>query len=338
MLPMKEIWKTYEENMPKEIVAYLSLPTFQRLDDVSMHCGLEYTSFPFFSRLAHYSRYEHSVGVALICYHFTHDLHTSIAGLLHDISTPCFAHVIDFSNGDSLKQESTEKETEPFIYAHDDLLDVIFSQDMVVVDVGDYHLYPIADNDSPRLSADRLEYTLSNAVNFGFATLEEVSELYNDLSVVKAEDGFPELAFSSLEKASRFAKLALDCGKVYSSDEDRYAMQALSALLKSAIKEGVITKDDLYKSETALLLKLTKSDKYAKAWRNYRRLGKVYKTTEKINASSFKINAKRRYIDPLVIGKGRVSALNEELRKEGISFLSQSYDYWLTGGPLEERK
>lgn len=31
-------------------------------------------------------------------------------------------------------------------------------------EVNDYHIYPIADNDSPKLSSDRLEYTFQNGM------------------------------------------------------------------------------------------------------------------------------------------------------------------------------
>ncbi len=33
-----------------------------------------------------------------------------------------------------------------------------------VEEVLDYHIYPIADNDTPKLSADRLEYALSGGL------------------------------------------------------------------------------------------------------------------------------------------------------------------------------
>ena len=35
-----------------------------------------------------------------------------------------------------------------------------------VEEVDNYHLYPIADNDTPKLSADRLEYTFANGLYF----------------------------------------------------------------------------------------------------------------------------------------------------------------------------
>lgn len=71
-----------------------------------MNCGCEYTSFSRFRNLEPYSRYEHSLGVALIIWHFTGNITQSLAGLLHDVATPVFAHVVDFMCNDHLKQEA----------------------------------------------------------------------------------------------------------------------------------------------------------------------------------------------------------------------------------------
>ena len=43
---------------------FCETPEMQRLKDVGMNCGCEYTSFPRFRNLAPYSRYRHSVGAA----------------------------------------------------------------------------------------------------------------------------------------------------------------------------------------------------------------------------------------------------------------------------------
>ena len=41
----------------------------------------------------------------------------------------------------------------------------LLKRDNIRIDeVSDYHIYPIADNDTPRLSADRFEYTLSGGL------------------------------------------------------------------------------------------------------------------------------------------------------------------------------
>jgi hypothetical protein len=56
-------------------------------------------------------------------------------------------------------------------------------------EVNDYQKYPIADNKSPKLSSDRLEYSLSNGLfHYKALDINDVQEIYNDVIVVKNED------------------------------------------------------------------------------------------------------------------------------------------------------
>ena len=105
---MDRLWTIYHEHMIDIIEKLAHTSSMQRLKNVGMNCGVEYTKVNIFSMHYPYSRYDHSVGVALIIYHFTKDIKQAIAGLFHDLSTPCFAHVIDFLNNDHDVQESYE--------------------------------------------------------------------------------------------------------------------------------------------------------------------------------------------------------------------------------------
>ena len=141
----------------------------RQLRGVGMNCGCEYTAFPRFRGLPPYSRFRHSVGVCLIVWCFTGDMVQALAGLFHDIATPCFAHTVDFLRGDYMAQESTEDRTEGIIRASAVITRLLDKYGVAPGAVTDYHMYSIADNDSPRLSADRLEYTLGNLEGYGFA-------------------------------------------------------------------------------------------------------------------------------------------------------------------------
>lgn len=100
-----------------------------RLRDVGMNCGCEYTAFPRFVKIGPYSRYDHSLGVALIVWHFTKRKEQTLAGLFHDLATPVFAHVVDFLNGDHLRQESTEAGTRECIAGSPELMEGLQSWD-----------------------------------------------------------------------------------------------------------------------------------------------------------------------------------------------------------------
>lgn len=55
-----------------------------------------------------------------------------------------------------------------------------------VEEVSDYHIYPIADNDTPRLSADRFEYTLSGGLyQVRVFELKDIEKYYNNMDFLK---------------------------------------------------------------------------------------------------------------------------------------------------------
>lgn len=324
-----EHWKNYHNDLPPVLRALAETPAMQRLKNVGMNCGCEYTSFPRFYGIGGYSRYDHSLGVGLIVWHFTHDEAQAAAGLLHDISTPVFAHVVDFLNGDYLAQESTELDTRAVILSSAELCGVLREYGLTVDAVCDYHLYPIADNDTPRLSADRLEYTLGNLLNFGFADEKAICALYEDLIVTHNETGEEELAFRSAEKALDFARGALKCSKVYVSDEDRFAMEALAQILKAALARGVLSRKDLMTTEPAVIEKLLRDPVCAAQWNEFRTYAVLQRSAEP-GAGRYNIGAKKRHIDPLVAGQGRVTKLFPAYADELTAFLSHSFDVWLS--------
>ena len=112
---MQSLWSIYHCEIPAFILEMANTPAMLRLKGVGMHCGCEYASLPQYIGAKPYSRWVHSVGVALIVWHFTGDRTQTVAGLLHDIASPAFAHAVDFLHGDYIAQESPEDEPEAFI-------------------------------------------------------------------------------------------------------------------------------------------------------------------------------------------------------------------------------
>lgn len=311
----------HHKSLPRFLQEAAATPALLRLRDVGMHCGCQYTDFPRFRELLPYSRYDHSLGVAQILWDFTEDPVQAMAGLLHDAATPAFSHVVDFLNGDHLKQESTEAGLEEIAKNDTALMAVLEKYNIALDAVIDCSRYPIAESPSPRLCADRLEYTLSNGVHYGFA--EDVQKMYDDLRVGVNEDGAQELVFSADKTALAFARMALECGKVYVCDEDRYAMERLSRLLKKALEVGCITRQDLYTTEPQVIEKLPREE-----WERFCRLKRVFRT-DAPGEFSYRIPAKKRCIDPLVRDRGRVSELFPEFKEQMEQFLSCSQDYYI---------
>lgn len=320
----------YGEALHPALRELAGTPPMQRLKQVGMNCGCEYTSFPKFTGLEEYSRYTHSLGAAMITLRFTEDPASAAAALLHDIATPVFAHTVDFLNGDYETQESTEADTERLIAGSVELCTVLEQYGLTIRQVADYHQYPIADNDTPQLSADRLEYTLGNGVNFRLCDLSAARTMYHDLVVTENEDGVPELAFRSREQAEQFALLALECSKIYVSREDRYAMQRLSELLKHALVRGCFTRLDLYRTEPELIALLLAEPEAAREWSDFRRLCRMV-PPENLPEAARIIPAKKRHINPLVAGEGRLSSLCPAFRSKLEEFLSWDFTVPIAG-------
>ena len=320
--------KMYGSHLPEIISEGIRAREIQRLRQVGMNCGCEYTSFPLFQPMKEwYTRYDHSIGTALIVWRFTRSPAQTLSALFHDIATPCFAHVVDFMQNDHMKQESTEDRTREIIAGSEYLGSVLLKYGLKVDDVADYHQYPIADNDSPQLSADRLEYTFGNLINFGKCTEAQITGMLDDLTVGKNESGEEELMFRTFEQARIFAFGALEMGKIYVSEEDRFSMQALAELLKDAVRQNVISMRDLWTDEPSVIRKLCADPEFRERWIYFRGYREIVHNRE----DGIIVRAKKRYIDPAVDGRGRMSTLDPEFKEAVTNFLNESQETRLSG-------
>ncbi len=275
----------------------------------------------------------HSVGVAKIVWNFSRDTKQTIAGLLHDIATPVFAHTIDFLNGDHLAQETTEDKTLQFIENSKEIRALLKEYHVCVEEISDYHMYPIADNDTPMLSADRLEYTLGNGFCVYHMEQNYLKSIYSDLIVTQNENGEDELCFQTIRAATDFTQISLRNSRLFVSDEDRYSMQHLADIIKCAIDNGVLTLDDLYLTEYEVISRLIADEKLSILWKRYSEISAVTSSSEKLgNQYCVNVSAKKRYINPLVlVGNSamRLTDLDDDMRNQIQSFLDVDFNKWL---------
>lgn len=317
------IHSIYHDEIPSFVLDIIETDIFKRLKDVGMNCGMEYTQFKTFQYSKGVSRYQHSLGVALITYHFTHDKVATVAALLHDIATPVFAHVVDFLYHDYEKQEFTETKTKEIIDSSDQLKEILTKYGIEPHQIYDYHQYPIADNDSPKLSADRLEYTCSNAYYYQFLSLDEIKDIYDDLVVNDQRD---EIICRNKEKALLLTQTMFKCSYVYTSDEDRYCMEYLARLLKEAMDLKVITESDLYTTESHVIQKICQSSLKNK-WDDFCHFKQI-EVSDCEKEGYLKVKAKHRYFNPMVHHQ-RIIEQSLELQKTLKDFLSDDFDRYL---------
>lgn len=291
-----------EPDFPEWLQEYIETPVLQRQKHISITCGTIYSDL--FENQRFYSSLDHAVGVALIVWHFTHDKKQTLAGLFHDIATPVFKHCVDFMNGDHLMQESTEDLTTEVIAGSPEISRLLKRDGILVSEVDNYHLYPIADNDTPKLSADRLEYSLANIFfAYGVADLAEIREMYADIVVQPDENGVKELGFQTKKIARKFIKLTSQLSIFYREDRTRYSMQFLADLLKKMSESGRILVADLYQMKETEVIKMILASDYRDAFLAWQKAKKIKKTKslEECPGGVYVVNcqAKVRYIDPL---------------------------------------
>ncbi len=312
-------WRTLIETAP-----------MRRLRAVGMNCGMEYTRFEPYIHGRRNTRFDHSVGVAEIVWRFTGEERQAVAGLLHDVSTPAFAHVVDFLNGDALTQESTEAGTRSIIEGSGEIQRALREMGLRTDDVCNYHLYPVADNPSPRLSADRLEYTLRNLTAFRICAPERARMLYDDLVVDSNEFGEAELTFRTPERAREFAFLALRTARLYVTDADRCGMQYLAEILGRAIEIGALGRNMLQRTEPEVIAALEANPETAAMWRGFRALSVAERSETRPEGGEWRqVPAKKRFIDPRSRGVGRVSAWDRAFADELEAFRREAQDAWV---------
>ena len=295
----EEYFKILSPDYPEWLDEYIATPRMQKQAHISVTCGTCYSEL--FAGSTFYSSLDHSIAVALIVWHFTHDRKQTLAGLFHDIATPAFKHCVDFMNGDYMTQESTEELTTKFIEESPEIMKLLRRDKIAVAEVDNYHLYPIADNDTPQLSADRLEYSLSNALfTYPCLTLEQVADIYNDIEVQRNSDGVAELGFQSKKYAREFVKFTSKLSVIYREDRTRYSMQFVADILRKLSDEGKITVADLYEMPEAQVIDLVEASKYGEIFKKWRNSTKVTESKE-LPKHAYYVNhpAKIRYVDPL---------------------------------------
>ena len=277
---IKEYFKVLEPEFPEWLNEYINTKELLSQQYISVTCGTIYSDL--FESKFFFSSLDHSVAVALIVWHFTHDKKQTLSGLFHDIATPAFKHCVDFLNGDYMTQESTEDLTTNIIKNSKEIMKLLEKDNIDVSEIDNYHMYPIADNDTPKLSADRLEYSLSNALfTYELLDLDAIAEIYNDIEIEKNEKGEVELGFKTKKIARNFVKVTSRLSVIYREDRTRYSMQFIADILKRLNDENKIKKEDLYKLKESDVISIIENSKYSKIFDIWKHAKKVKTSKEK---------------------------------------------------------
>lgn len=339
---IKSYYKILSEDFPDFLNEYINTPEMLKQAKISVSCGTIYSKM--YNQMW-YSSLDHSIAVALIIWHFTKDKKQTLSGLFHDIATPVFKHSIDFMNKDYEKQESTEELTTKIISESNEIMTLLNRDGIKVEEVSDYHIYPIADNDTPCLSSDRLEYTLSNGLGATekIWTLDDVKDIYDNIEIQKDEKGVEEVGFKDIAIAEKFVHTMSILSRLYRREKTLFTMQMLADIMKIMSDNNLINVAEMYNlSEKEVIERIEKCNirnisNGFKTWKNSTDIltsevapeGKYFVNIEKV---------KKRYINPLVrynneykrlknISKKATNDINEALEYKTAKYVFLDFDF-----------
>ena len=214
-----------------------------------------------------------------------------------------------------------------------------------VEEVSDYHIYPIADNDTPCLSSDRLEYTLSNGLGATekIWTLDDVKDIYDNIEIQKDEKGVEEVGFKDIAIAEKFVHTMSILSRLYRREKTLFTMQMLADIMKIMSDNNLINVAEMYNlSEKEVIERIEKCNirnisNGFKTWKNSTDIltsevapeGKYFVNIEKV---------KKRYINPLVrynneykrlknISKKATNDINEALEYKTAKYVFLDFDF-----------
>lgn len=282
---------------PKFIDKYLKTNTVNRLKHITQFCGCDYTKL--YSPLFLYTRFDHSLVVAHMTWHFTHDKVQTIAALLHDVGTPCFAHCIDYVFGDYLNQESSEKDIGDIIKKDEELLSCLKEDDILLDKLINLEDFLILENKSPQLCTDRLDWVLHTCyIWLHTHSLEQIRRVYDNIVILANEKGIPEIGFKDLEVAEEFVSMVFIYAKELQGNRDKYVMKYISEIIKLAFSQKIIYLDDLYtKFENEIITILANN---FSSWKYFSEATDLVRCEDKPNNFYISFDTKKRNVIPLV--------------------------------------
>ena len=329
-----EYFRTMSSSYPHFLDKYIDTPLLQRLYGIGQFCGCDYTKL--YNIKYWYSRLDHSIICALMTWNFTKDKKQTLAALFHDLGTPAFSHCIDFLLGDSINQESAERNIEQIINESSILTDYLMEDNVSISDIVNLEKYSVLENKKPKLCIDRLDGVLhTGLIWMQFWNIEDIKYIYSNILVLKNEDGEDEIGFKDINSAFKFFEGSYQYSMVLQQNENKFTLQFISDCLKYLINVGWLSIEKLYESSENDIINIIKLDSSRKAsWDIFTNATSLKRSDEKPAVDYYvSIESKKRYVVPLCIHEGIVARLNtvssecQKLLDDYMNFNDSKYCY-----------
>ena len=181
-----------------QVPEQITLETLYGTVTVTEHLFKELTQNPWMQRLKrvhqygmnHYAvkaepehnRFNHSVGVWLLLKKYNTSLQEQVAGLLHDVSHTAFSHVADFVYKKADLNDAYQDDMHEYFINSTNLAPILARYNFTPESINPKNKnFKALAPDVPELSADRLEYNLSDGYFAELITQNEIQALLDKL-------------------------------------------------------------------------------------------------------------------------------------------------------------
>lgn len=313
------IYGQYEITDPV-LLALLDTAVMQRLKGVLQHgiTGL-------IGLTDQTTRFEHSVGAMLIVRQLGGSLEEQMAALLHDVSHTAFSHVIDYvvdghddqSYHDDIKESYLATTELPALLASFgyDWHDFLHEED-----------YPILEQPSPRLCADRVDYFLRDAKSLGLAQQADIDFALQSLVVANGR-----IVTTNLKAAQWLAHTYLQADDASWANFREVGLYEVTArAIRRALAINLITEADFFLTDEPFWTKLQSStDPSLQAW--LKLISPDIQFVWDEENPTFRVSTKLRAIDPDLLQEGTLrplSSLDPEFAQRKAAYLKRKQGKW----------
>ena len=288
------------------ILALLESPALQRLR------GVDQTGYePLYIKKRKVNRLEHSIGVYLLLRLFGASIEEQIMGLIHDISHACFSHCIDYvlKSGSEENQSLQDDVFDSFV-RNSEIKDIIEEYGFDIDYILNKKNFPLLEKDLPSLCADRIDYSLRDALSCEVISVQQKDEFLENL-IVENQNWI----FKNLEIAKKYANMFAEMNERYSGISAAIMFRVVGDFLKHSLEKGYITEEDLYTTDDFVIQKIKQLGKGDKVLEQYweRMNNKMNVVLDPIDGVV--VFCKSRIVNPLFKENGqlkRVSDVDEE--------------------------
>lgn len=295
---IKEYFEILSPIFPRFLIPFIETDIMMRLKEIGYFCGMDNADKKVYDFKYYLSALNHSISTALMVWDKTCDEKMTLAALFHDAGNPALRHTIDYLNNDHVNQESTEIDLNKFLRKDIHLMSLLNIYGYSIEDISNYKKYPLVDSKRPKLCADRLDgIFLSSLVWAKSITLEEIKEIYQNITIKKNENNEDEFSFIDLTVADKVVEQNVIINSLTHSNDDYLLMSILAGIIRILIDAKIIKYEDLFILTDKKVFEIIEDSLY---------ILELYQLYSEFKDLSHKLlfmrkPIKKRIIDPLVL-------------------------------------